>query len=172
MGNTKDRYLFEGEGGDQLCGRAVCGLRLTDTSFGTLPPHFDRATLDTITDANWASMLPGYSSYPEMFRQCLPFLLASIVFHEDFLTRKLPRHHRLFANPVFTGNYVTALRGKAITGIGTCPVTGMTACGVPPFMVTAAQVWFVRLYSNFHSNLTAAVYAGGSTCCRSQHPQG
>ena len=69
LGNLKDRYIFAGEGGDQLCGRAVCGLSLMDSRFGVLPPHFPDDTLTAVTDQDWKRILPGYRLCPECFRQ-------------------------------------------------------------------------------------------------------
>ena len=40
LGLVQSRYILEGEGGDQVCGRAATGLPLTDTSFANLPAHF------------------------------------------------------------------------------------------------------------------------------------
>ena len=40
LGPVQSRYILEGEGGDQLCGRAASGLPLTDVSFANLPPYF------------------------------------------------------------------------------------------------------------------------------------
>ena len=73
LGNVKDRYIFAGEGGDQLCGRAVCGLSLIDSKFGILPPHFASSTLEMISDVEWKRLLPGYDLYPECFRQVFIF---------------------------------------------------------------------------------------------------
>jgi hypothetical protein len=40
LGPVQSRYVLEGEGGDQVCGRAATGLTLTDVSVANLPPHF------------------------------------------------------------------------------------------------------------------------------------
>ncbi len=69
LGNVQDRYIFAGEGGDQLCGRTLAGLPLSDSTFATLPPHFSKETLLTLTDNDWRIILPGLSGYPESFRQ-------------------------------------------------------------------------------------------------------
>ena len=49
LGNVQNRYILDGGGGDQLCGRAATGLDINDVSFASLPPHFDQATLSLFT---------------------------------------------------------------------------------------------------------------------------
>ena len=94
LGNVQDRYLFAGAGGDQLTGRVLSGLPFNDSSFSSLPPHFGKDGLDRI---QWALILPLYARLPETFKRALPFLLASICYHEQWLRSTLPTHHPLFA---------------------------------------------------------------------------
>ena len=73
LGPVQSRYILEGEGGDQVCGRAACGLLLTDVSYGSLPPHFLRIDEDILTSDEWNDILPGYSTfYPLNFREVIP----------------------------------------------------------------------------------------------------
>lgn len=111
-----------------------------DKSFAVLPPHFDIDTLRSISNADWQILLPGYNSYPETFRQCLPFLVASVVFHEGFLRSSLQAHHPIFSSQLFAGGFASKLRGKALTGISVCPHTGLRASGIPSHLVLAGQV--------------------------------
>jgi hypothetical protein len=68
LGPVQSRYILEGEGGDQVCGRAATGLPLTDVSFANLPPHFVSGDSGLET-AEWEAILPGYSTfYPTSFR--------------------------------------------------------------------------------------------------------
>ena len=76
----QQRYLVEGEGGDQLCGRAASGLWILTTEFAQLPPHFEPGLTE------WEAILPGYSSfYPDVFKATLRFPLASLVYHQEYL---------------------------------------------------------------------------------------
>ncbi len=140
LGNVQDRYIFEGEGSDQFCGRALCGLNLNSVEFALLPPHFTKDSELTISDAEWQIIMPNYSSFPETFRQCAPFFLASLVYHTDFLRSKLSAAHPIFTSQVFATGTIERLRGQAVTGSSKCPLTGMQACGIPPFMMTAVKV--------------------------------
>jgi hypothetical protein len=54
--------FFAGEGGDQLTGRCVCGLPITEEEFAVLrvlPPHFSEETLLTLQRDNWMNIIPG-----------------------------------------------------------------------------------------------------------------
>ena len=140
LGNTKDRYIFEGEGGDQLCGRVVCGLSTLNETFAVLPPHFLPEALLSITDFEWRDVVPGFDHYPETFRQCIPYLLASVVHHEEFLRTSLSAEHTLFHTRVFASGLINRLRGTTVTGIGQCVHTGMHASGVPTSVMTHCRV--------------------------------
>lgn len=68
LGPVQSRYILEGEGGDQVCGRAATGLPVIDISFANLPPHFIKGD-SGLTASEWEDILPGYSTfYPKSFR--------------------------------------------------------------------------------------------------------
>lgn len=84
LGNVQQRYLFEGEGSDQLLGRSACGLDINDVSFTSLPPHFDNNEV-ILTVQQWNEVIPYYQDYPHCFRTALPYLLASVVHASEWL---------------------------------------------------------------------------------------
>src|SRR5438067_153990 len=91
LGNVSDRYVFEGEGGDQFCGRTVCGLSIMSVAeFACLPPHLHPTAASNILADHWRTWVPIYDRLPASFRQCLPHLLASLIYHQDFLRSSLP----------------------------------------------------------------------------------
>jgi hypothetical protein len=137
LGNVQDRYLFAGAGGDQLTGRVLSGLSFNHTSFASLPPHFDQAGTRLI---KWNSILPLYSRLPNSFRQALPFLLASICYHEEWLRSTLPSHHPLFCSALFQSGEIEVLRPLVIAGCSSCPITGMQATGIPPHLVMSNEL--------------------------------
>ena len=51
LGNVPQRYLFAGEGGDNLVGRLACGLNMSKSTFLVLPPHF-KSNID-LTEEDW-----------------------------------------------------------------------------------------------------------------------
>jgi hypothetical protein len=141
LGQLKDRYIFAGEGADQLCGRMVCGLPFSDERFGILPPHFAMATLELLTGEVWNTIVPGYDNYPACFRTIFPFLLVSLIHHEDFLRANLRPDHPIWTERVFTANpCIDSLRGKTLLGFGACLITGMKSSGVPPHLAIVAKL--------------------------------
>lgn len=137
LGNVQDRYLFAGAGGDQLTGRVLSGLPFNHSSFASLPPHFDETGTRSI---EWNSILPLHSRLPNTFKQALPFLLASLCYHEQWLRSTLPSHHPLFCTPLFASGAIEALRPHTIAGCNRCPVTGLRATGIPPHLVMSNEL--------------------------------
>jgi hypothetical protein len=137
LGNVQDRYLFAGAGGDQLTGRVLSGLPFNNSSFASLPPHFDQAGTRLI---EWNSILPLYSRLPNTFKQALPLLLASICYHEQWLRSTLPSYHPLFCTPLFASGAIDLLRPHIIAGCNRCPVTGLLATGIPPHLVMSNEL--------------------------------
>lgn len=137
LGNVQDRYLFAGAGGDQLTGRVLTGLPFTEATFATLPPHFSTAGQALVP---WQTVLPLYSRVPETFKRALPYLLASICYHEQWLRSVLPARHPLFATHLFASGQVAVLKQHVITGRSRCAVTGMVATGIPPHLVLSNEM--------------------------------
>jgi hypothetical protein len=143
LGPVQSPYILEGEGGDQVCGRAASGLPLTDVSFANLPPHFLRSDEDFLSTAEWEDILPGYSTfYPLNFREVIPFLLASLVYHVPYLAgveSSNPRHP-LFLQRVWTSGVLLRLKDSVGAGCNRHPISKMTATGVPPHLVLANSI--------------------------------
>jgi hypothetical protein len=143
LGNVQDRYIMSAGGGDQFTGRCVSGLPWADRKFGTLPPHFPPSVLSQLCDNHvYEQLLPCYSRWPSSFKQCIPWFLASIVYHEPWLRQNLDSQHPLFHTTLFAADYITqlGLRGEVLLGEGQCAVTGLTASGLPPTIAIANQV--------------------------------
>ncbi len=112
FGTVQGRYIFQEADGDQFVGRAAAGLNLNTTEFSCLPPHFDdtggKFSLDShshfidllgvvLSTTEWETIVPGYLTfYPTAFRVALPYLLASLSFHKDWLKKTLFPSHPLF----------------------------------------------------------------------------
>jgi hypothetical protein len=59
---VQNRYikpLMQGDGGDQVVGRAATGLSLLDPNFAILPPHFSANAKSLLTEDIWLQILPG-----------------------------------------------------------------------------------------------------------------
>jgi hypothetical protein len=135
------RYIFEGEGGDQFCGRVACGLSLLNLDeFPALPPHFHAEHISGMDADAWKLLIPGYDRFPGSFKQCVPFFLASIVYHEMFLRRTLPENHPLFNTLLFTSRILPSLRSLVCQKSNNCDVARIQATGIPPFIVVGLAV--------------------------------
>ena len=106
-------------------------MPLTDSSFATLPPHLKPVDFDHISKQGWSKLLPGYDHYPACFQGVVPYLFASIVYHEDFLRRNLDAQHPLFSTTIFIHGYVEKYRNRILLGEWKCEESGMVATGVP-----------------------------------------
>jgi hypothetical protein len=135
LGNIQDRYLFGGNGGDQLTGRVVSGLPNTNTSFSTLPPHFSPEC-----NVNWDLILPCYNQYPNTFKQVVPYLLASLVYHEQWLKDNLNITHPLFSSALFSSGELKSYRPFVLLGEGHCAITKLGATGIPPHLAMANEL--------------------------------
>jgi len=142
--------LLDADGGDQLCGRIAAGLNFNDgPKFSVLPPRF-KTLASPLSNADWLRIAPNYASYPPGFQECLPYLLATLVLHYDWLTMKddkgkyvnISDRHPIFQSRVMTENILVRLK-DSVLGLNTdgeCPVTSMSATGIPPFIDLSRQV--------------------------------
>jgi len=104
-------------------------------AFATLPPHFDDSDGPASSLEEWECILPGYSTfYSVVFRVAIPFLLASIVFHQDWIKGNFPENHHLFYSRLFTSGIVQRLRSKIEIGIFQNEKTKLVAIGVPQYV--------------------------------------
>lgn len=142
LGPVQSRYILEGEGRDQVCSRAATGLSLTDVTFANLPAHF-LTDENGISSEEWEQILPGYSSfYPQSFREVIPYLLASLVYHRQYLRDLQVSHprHPLFLQYVWTSGILDKVKDKVGVGCNRNPTRKMFATGVPPHLVLANRI--------------------------------
>lgn len=116
VGKVQDRYIFAGMGGDQLVGRAVSGLSVNKKEFAVLPPHFDDDDLAILDDIGWEEILEDYTWYPDCFKRIIPYLLASLLYHEQWLRQTLDPIHPLWRERVFTSRYLLPSTVTASSG--------------------------------------------------------
>lgn len=141
LGPVQKRYIMEGQGGDQLCGRAATGLSLSSREFGSLPPHFDIRSGEILTEQQWQDILPGYSTfYPISFRPTIVHLLASLVFHQPYLERTLAASHPLKLTRLWTSGVLISLRDKVESGVVYNPKTNLSATGIPPHILVLDEI--------------------------------
>ena len=134
MGPTLERYLKNGQAGDQFCGRVVCGLPQLTWQFAALPPHFK----DVGAGPEWdeiASALKIVFPYAKMWGQkfapvCI-YLLASLTHHYDWICQKLSVNHPVRQTRLFQGQLLPRLKAYLATGKD---VT-LRPTGIPPWCV-------------------------------------
>jgi hypothetical protein len=75
-------------------------------------------------------MIDGFGDYPDEFKMAIPFLVASVIYHREYLQNALPSNHLLFTSRLWTQNYHVRLAPYVVCGVFRCPHTGLTATGV------------------------------------------
>ena len=139
------RYIMEGGGGDQLCGRDATGINVHGEEFAVLPPHFDLRNGSVLTLQQWEHILPGYTTFfPAEFRVVVSYLLASLVYHRTWLKENLHTDHPLFQQSVWTSGIMDKVAPLVNSGTLDNPETGMTATGVPPYVKLASELAGVK----------------------------
>ncbi len=121
LGQPQQRYVYQQPAGDAYAGRIAAGLDVNSSDFMTLPAHFKLITPELRSLIY--SVIPESVKYPASFRTVFPYLIASVVFHSEYLIDTLSRSHGLFHNRLFRDNMYLQLRDKIVTGKGRCAFT-------------------------------------------------
>lgn len=80
---------------------------------------------------------------------CIPYLLASLVYHRDWLISNLPQNHPLFNQRVWTSNILLTLKDKVLTGNGRNETSNLFATGIPAHIILSNEL--VKLKSELKS---------------------
>ena len=135
-------------------GRTVSGLPPGTTEFTMLPARFAADS-----QIEWSDIVPNYSSYPEGgstlnvifnsnsiiittiktdFRKVIPYLVAAVVHHSDWIASNLNVTHPLFLSRCWRqGSQESLKQHLIIPCCMACPRTGMSATGIPPVYILA-----------------------------------
>jgi len=150
VGRTQDCYMFAEIDGDSLVGRTVAQLQFNADQFDILPPRFDNEVLCRIENHGWTKILPSYNLFPATFKRVIPKLFACLVYNyfNGGLKKIIPDQHPLYLTPLFTlAENVSLLReikDKILLGHYHCPITEMSAQGVPGFIVVQREIRDLR----------------------------
>jgi hypothetical protein len=139
LGTVLPAYIHAMDGGDQSVGRILSGLNATSPELSTLPPRFKSSDIESI---NWSEILVDFHKYPQDFKIVVPYLVASVLYHTDYIIRHLPSSHPIF-NSRFWRNrtQIAFLQSQVLPPTRmTCAETGMQATGISP--VTQLQYSF------------------------------
>lgn len=152
LGPTQCRYVFAGDGGDQFVGRVLAGLPINSIDFAILPPRFDSGFV--VSSDELCQFLVNYSRFPNCFRPCLPFLVASLSYHHRWLDENLASTHPLRLSPIWTSGYLTAVKPHVVCEVGSSNDNLLQATGVPLVISTSLHV---ANLSNALNDLKSAV---------------
>ena len=135
LGNTQDRYVMGGGGADELCGRLLAMLNLSDHEFAVLPPHFDIEGLQLLERIGYDRLLKGYKNHSAGYKRCVSHWIAIVLYHLDTLKSWWNSAHpiwgSLFFQTLTQENIIQELRTHIHTGHYHNDITGLTATGVP-----------------------------------------
>ena len=90
------RYIWKSDKGDRTLDLIQTGLLRVSEEFLALPPHFSYEYLYGLEHKHRELYVPGCSYYPTRFQHCIPYLVASVVFHRAFLRKSFLRYTRSF----------------------------------------------------------------------------
>ncbi len=111
---------------------------MNDDEFTILPPHFKSNVPSTV---DWDLILPGYTSYyPASFRRVVPYLLASLSYHTEWLKCALHHTHPIFLSPVWTTGILISLKESVTSGYMLNSTSGLKATGIPPWVVITTRL--------------------------------
>lgn len=78
------------------------------------------------------------------FRQVIPYLLASILYHRSFIFENLPKKHPIFLQRFWDYRYLSLLFPNLQAGTEKNEMTKMTASGIPPNILLANEITTVK----------------------------
>jgi hypothetical protein len=94
-----------------------------------------------MTRNSWQELVPGSARYQRAAQTIFPYLIASLIYHEQYLRDNLDPNHPIFTVRVFARNtLLPELRRSTILAISTSPVTSLKATEIPPHLAIATRV--------------------------------
>jgi hypothetical protein len=146
----KAYFRFE-RAGDQYLGRILCGLPIHAGEFATLPPTFRTETKE---DGDLVNELlkSCFMHFPERMQGVLSCVLASVIYHADWIRDHVPPGHLLFNTPLFLGYNVNDLKRLVFCGMAK-PRDALQPTGVPTHVSTKLKI--EQLESNQREILAA-----------------
>jgi hypothetical protein len=131
LGGVMPKYVRQMLEGDETVGRLLCGLPAQTADVAILPPRWMPGR-GAATYAVVANIVEDINNYPTQFRRVLPHLLASAVFHAEWIRKYLPLEHPIFQSRFWREKHYASLREFLLPPCHRyCSVTDMRATGVP-----------------------------------------
>jgi hypothetical protein len=104
IGDVRSRYIFQSPAQDMFIGRLLAGLPMQDIDFSLTMPQFTQTAV-----IEWDTILPGHEHLPVNFQPVIPALLASLVYHAQWLRCNLDPNHPLLMSHLFTSGQAESL---------------------------------------------------------------
>ncbi|KAH9110150.1 hypothetical protein AeMF1_014962, partial [Aphanomyces euteiches] len=127
-GNVMERYFRYESAGDQFLGRVVAGLPVNSADFALLPPHFSNPDTPEVVSMV-RLMFPHLCKISHLFG-VLRLVLASLVYHHEFLLSKLTSTHALLQTPLLSTYGVVERLSSELVEIDDSKI--LRASGIPP----------------------------------------
>lgn len=127
LGGSNDTYIRRDVGQDRVVGRAVVGLDRNGDCFSILPPHFNAPVcIDEVIPVSLLRKLPPTT------KAALPYLVASVLYHWDWITQNLSRQHSFFSSTLYTQRrFRDEWSNRVVLGKFCNPDSGLTGTGIP-----------------------------------------
>eukprot|EP00835_Amoeboradix_gromovi_P006246 NODE_701_length_5037_cov_0.452318.p2 type:complete len:279 gc:universal NODE_701_length_5037_cov_0.452318:418-1254(+) len=135
MGGVQDRYLRYDAAGYQYVGRTVCGLPILDPKFALLPPFFKESN-PLIKEVK----IECFGHLPLNMRPVSSFVMASLIFHQDFLFENLHKNHLLFSTSLFRNKTRLLLLKSMVACRLSLPDDLLKPTGIPPHVILLNQL--------------------------------
>ena len=80
---------------DGVIGRVLANL----SPFNLPPPHWHPAVISLVP---FADFIPSFAAFPDEFRLAIPNIIASVVWHNVELSKRIPKSSPMHGSPLFT----------------------------------------------------------------------
>ena len=103
---VEGQYLPEPvDGQDQIMGRVLAMMPFGWSDWMMLPPHFPENVEVPVRE-----IIPAFDKFPRQCHGLFPFLIASVVYHTEWLETNVPRENPIFSIPLLSSMHDVNLR--------------------------------------------------------------
>lgn len=137
IGSVDDRYIHIQAGTDKRVGRCVSGLDINNDDFCYLPPLFTN-----FDGVRFEKVLPygRLQNASPSLKAAIPFMIASVIYHSDWLEKNLPKNHPYFTSKIYTEGFINTWKDKVSLSKRFCPITRLQMSGVPKYAQISQHV--------------------------------
>ena len=142
MGQVKDIYFHQTDGGDEFVGRCASLLNMANGEFAIAPPCFDAETDEVKVDEAIKENFPHFESADGM-KRILNRCLASLLHHRDYVIMNLPPNHIARSIPLYrqSGTYNDL---KNHVNVLHSWETAETLSGIPPHIKSLVDIATIK----------------------------